>query len=111
MRSWGFLPSPEELQSVTAAMTAFRERWASIQPPFPAAFDGTIADVRALGYLSYEGIEFPEGGIEAAALVCGEVLRRAAGLEWVISYRGDWFVASPEGRWPAIAICPGARLH
>jgi hypothetical protein len=111
MREWGFLPSPEDLGAVTAAANAFREMWASIRSPFPAAFDGTMADIRALDYMDYEGIDFPRGGIEAAALVCGEVLRRAAGLEWVVSYRGDWFVASPEGREPAIAICPLARLH
>jgi hypothetical protein len=111
MRVWGFLPSPEELGAVTAAANAFRERWASIRPPFPAAFDGTLTDIRALDYMNYEGIDFPQGGIEPAALVCGEVLRRAAGLEWVISYRGDWFVASPEDREPTIAICPLARLH
>jgi hypothetical protein len=82
-----------------------------IQPPFPATFDGTLTDIRALDYMNYEGIGFPQGGIEVAALVCGEVLRHAAGLEWVISYRGDWFVASPEDREPTIAICPLARLH
>jgi hypothetical protein len=111
MRDWGFLPSPEDLRALTVATNAFRERWASIRPPFPAAFDGTLTDVRALDYMNYEGIDFPQGGIEVAALVCGEVLRRAAGLEWVISYRGDWFVAAPEDREPTIAICPLARLH
>jgi hypothetical protein len=111
MRNWGFLPSPGELAKVTAALQSFRERWASIRPPFPAAFDGTIADVHALDYMNYEGINFPLAGIEGSALVCGEVVRRAAGLEWVISYRGDWFIASPEESWPTVALCPLARLH
>jgi hypothetical protein len=111
MRDWGFVPGPEELAAVRAAADAFRARWESIQPPFPAAFDGSLADIDALDYMRYEGIDFPPGGIESAALVCGEVLRRAADLEWVITYRGDWFVASPEDRYPTIAICPLARLH
>jgi hypothetical protein len=111
MRSWCSPTSPEEIASIEDTLRAFREAWASIRPPFPAAFDGTLADVRALDYMDYEGIDFPQPGIESPALICGEVLRRAAGLEWVISYRGDWFVASPEDRWPAVAICPLARLH
>ena len=44
-------------------------------------------------------------------MVCGEVIRRAAGLEWVIGDRGDWFVASIAEDWPAIAICPLTRLY
>ncbi len=111
MPSWGFPASPEDLACVPAAAKAYRDKWASIRPPFPAEFDGTVADAHALDYMQYEGIGFPQGGVETAAMVCGEVLRRAAGLEWVISYRGDWFVASREEDWPAIAICPLARLH
>jgi hypothetical protein len=111
MRDWGFVPGPEELAAVRAAADAFRARWESIRPPFHAAFDGSLTDIHALDFMTYEGINLPPGGIESAALVCGEVLRRAADLEWVISYRGDWFVASPELRDPNIAICPFARLH
>jgi hypothetical protein len=111
MRNWCFLPSPQELAAVSAAAKAFRDKWESIRPPFPAAFDGTITDVRAIDYMDYEGIDLPRGGLEASAMVCGEVLRRAAGLEWVISYRGDWLVVSREEIWPAIAVCPLSRLH
>ena len=111
MRIWGFLPSQEELAAFTAPLQAFRERWSSIRPPFPASFDGQLADVHALDYMNYEGIGFPQAGVEAPAMVCGEVIRRAAGLEWVISYRGDWFVASREENVPSIAISPVARLH
>jgi hypothetical protein len=111
MRNWGTLPSPQKLVAVTATLQSFRDRWVSIRPPFHAAFDGTIADVHALDYMDYEGIGFPQTGIEGAAMVCGEVVRRAAGLEWVIGDRSDWFVASRAEEWPAIAICPLARLH
>ena len=111
MRHWGFLPSPAELAAVTAAQKAFRDRWESIRPPCSTTFDGTIQDVHALDYMDYEGIDFPLPGLEGSALVCGEVLRRAAGLEWVISYRGDWFVASREESSGPVAICPLARLH
>ena len=111
MQDWGFAPSEKELEAVQVAATAFRDKWASIKPPFPAVFDGTIADVHALDYMEYEGIGFPQGGIEAAAIVCGEVIRKAASLKWVISYRGDWFVASEGETYAAIAICPLARLH
>ena len=111
MRNWGSHPSTQEIEIVSATLRAFRERWASTQPPFPAEFDGTIADVHALDYIDYEGIGFPHAEIEGAAMVCGEVIRRAACLEWVISARGDWFVASRAEDWPTIAICPLARLH
>src|SRR4051812_44789444 len=77
MRDWGFSPSPEDLEAVTAAARVYRDGWASIRPPFPAAFDGSIVDVRALDYINYEGIDVPGGGIGPAAMVCGEVLRRA----------------------------------
>src|ERR671912_792242 len=86
MREWGYPVPPEELVAVSEAADAFRKLWASIRPPWPHAFDGTVNDVRAIDYLDYEGINFPKCGIEGAALVCGEVLRRAAGLEWVTSY-------------------------
>lgn len=111
MRDWGFVPSAAELAVVKDAQTAFRERWESIRPPFQATFNGAIEDVHALDYMDYEGIEFPAPGLELAALVCGEVVRRAAGLEWVITYRGDWFIASQEECPASVAICPLARLH
>jgi hypothetical protein len=111
MRSWGHPPSPDHLALLSQAAVAFRETWVSISPPWPAAFDGTPTDVRAIDYLHYEGIDFPKCGLEGAALICGEVLRRAAGLEWIISYRGDWFLLNSEGSWPGIAICPLARLQ
>lgn len=111
MRDWGFRPSPAELAAVEQAQTAFRDRWESISPPFPAAFNGAIEDVNALDYMEYEGIDFPVPRLECSALVCGEVVRRAADLEWVVSYRGDWFVASPDQSLASVAICPLARLH
>ncbi len=108
MRHWGFPASPAELEAVAAAARLYRDHCASLPLPTRAAFDGTIDDVRTLDYLAYEGLDPREAGIESAALVCGEVLRRAAGLEWWISYRGDWFVASPED---SSHVCPLARLH
>ncbi|HEY0008772.1 MAG TPA: hypothetical protein VGB55_08620 [Tepidisphaeraceae bacterium] len=111
MRQWGFPVPADELVAVEQAAAAFRDLWASIRPPWPHAFDGSVNDVRAIDYLHYEGIGFPKCGVEGAALVCGEVLRRAARLEWVCSYRGDWFVASPEDDWPGVAICPVVRVH
>jgi hypothetical protein len=111
MRDWGFPPSPDDLKAITAAAKLYRDHCASLQHPIEAAFDGSIDDVHTLDYLKYEGICPRGAGIESAAMVCGEVLRRAAGLEWVISYRGDWFVASGEDALHDIAICPLARLH
>ena len=65
MRSWGFLPSPQELEAFTAPLEAFREKWSSINAPFPAFFDGQLVDVRALDYVNYEGIDFPGASVEA----------------------------------------------
>lgn len=111
MSQWCFRPSPEQLAAVTAAQEAFRAKCASIRLPFGAEFDGTIEDVHAVDYMEYEGLDFPACGLEAAAFVCGEVLRRAAGLEWVISYRDGWFVASENEARSPVVICPLARLH
>jgi hypothetical protein len=118
MRYWGYPAPPEELAKVAEAADAFRRFWGRINPqPFPCKFDGTSEDVRALDFLAYEGIGYGEmasdqrSGIERAALVCGEVLRRAAGFEWVISYRGDWMVAPHEDDGIPFAFCPLARLH
>ena len=72
MRDWGFLPSPDDLMIVAAAAKLYRDRWASIRSPFPAAFDGSIDDVGAIDYMNDEGIDVPGGGIETAAIVCGE---------------------------------------
>jgi len=111
MRQWGYPVPPEELISVTRAAEMFRQKWNSICPPRPAAFDGTITDVEAIDYLDYEGIDYSECGFDGTALVCGEVLRRAADLEWVVSYRGDWLIVSAEDHVPGVAIYPRARLH
>jgi hypothetical protein len=111
MRDWGYLPSPSELEAVTTAQKAFRDRCESKQLPYSIAFDGSIDDVDALDYMVYENIQFPSPALENSAFVCGEVVRRAAALEWVISYRGDWLIASPEESFSSIAICPLARLH
>jgi hypothetical protein len=111
MRDWGYRPPPSELAPVATAQKAFRDRCGSKQLPYSVAFDGSIDDVDVLDYMVYEGIEFPSPALESSAFVCGEVVRRAAALEWVISYRGDWLIASPEESSSSIAICPLARLH
>jgi hypothetical protein len=111
MRAWGKSVSAAELGIIARACDAFRRKWESFESPWPARFDGTITDCKAMDYMLRAGVEFPDCGIGGAALVCGEVLRRAAELEWVVSHRGDWFVASPEGVDSAIAICPLIRLH
>ncbi len=111
MRDWGYLPSQSELAAVATAQKAFRDRCESKKLPYSVAFDGSIDDVDALDYMVYEGIGFPSPALENSAFICGEVVRRAAALEWVISYRGDWLIASPEEGFSSIAICPLARLH
>ncbi len=96
-----------ELARIENATLAFCDLWARIKPPWPHNFDGTYEDVRAIDYLDYEGVAFPDCGIEGAALVCGEVLRRAANLQWKSDYCGDWYITSSYG----IAICPVTRVH
>lgn len=109
-RTWGYALSAEELRPVREAGDEFRIRWAAINPPWPHSFDGTVKDALAIDYLHYEGLEFPKCGIEGAALVCGEVLRRSARLEWVCSHRGNWVLASPEDMWSQVVISPLARV-
>src|SRR6516225_7963003 len=88
--------SPNELQIIDVAAAEFSELWSSIRPPWPHTFDFTPKDVRAMDYLHYEGISFPKSDIDGAALICGEVLRRAARFEWATDESGNWFVAPPE---------------
>jgi hypothetical protein len=107
--NWGRVASAEDLRALAHAQQSFRTQWASTEPHFPGPFDGNLADVDALDYLHYEGYEYPECGIEGAGLVCGEVLRKAARLHWVISQRGEWFIADADV--PRIVINPVARLQ
>jgi hypothetical protein len=108
--TWGHKPEPSELAAIARAAEQFRQKWKSIRPPWPAELDGTVTDVHAIDYLEYESIEFPACGIDGAALLCGEVLRRAGCLEWVITYRGDWMLVTPKDHAPPIAICPSTRV-
>ena len=110
LHDWLRRAEPTDLAAVTSAQAAFRKRWARINPPWPCAFDGAMTDVEAIDYLHYEGLTFPECGVAEAALVCGEVLRRAAGLGWYLGYEdGTWYVAGDE--WPAPVVCPIARIR
>jgi hypothetical protein len=113
MRRWGHTATSEELNAaVVAAGDAFRSFWKSIgNPPYRAEFDGGPDDIRALDFLIYEGIGYGPCKDEQAALVCGEVLRRAAGFEWVVSNHGEWVVSTREGTFPSFAFCPVARLR
>ncbi len=104
------LVSPEALTAVTSALDSFRKRWNAIRPPFPAAFDATITDVHAIQYGAYESLWTMSCGLESAALICGEVVRKAAGYEWWINFRGDWVLMHPEPFSSHVAICPLARL-
>lgn len=108
-------PMPEaELAAIDRAAQAFRERWASIQsPPWPAAFDFTLTDVHTIDYMEYERIAFPECGTDGAVIICAEVVRRAAQLQWFMSYRGEWILAEAKPRgevWNPVAA-GGSNVH
>lgn len=112
--SWARRVTDSELEAVTAALDSLRTHWQSTyhpehHPDFGATFVGTLADVAALDWLWYEQFGDPPCGVEGAALICGEALRRAAGFEWVVTPRGDWFVAQADS--PRAAICPLARVQ
>lgn len=111
MRTWGTTPSTEMLARIPRAADQFRERWASIRPPWGCDFDGTVHDVRAIDYLQYEGIEFPSSGLEGAGLIAGEVLRRAAGLAWVVSSDRNWYLSTHEDVHPGVVVCPLVRVR
>jgi hypothetical protein len=110
--AWGRSADDFELTCVATAAAEYRAVWASMkEPPFAALFNNSVTDIRALDYLHYEGFDDPPCGIEGAALVCGEVLRQAAGLVWIIDHDGNWFIATPENEWPAFVLCPLIRLR
>jgi hypothetical protein len=105
-------PMPEaELVAIGRAACAFREAWGRVtSPPFAAAFDFTRRDVEAIDYMDYEGLAFPECGTDGAVLIVAEVVRRAAGVGWFMSYRGEWVLAE-KGDFGGVAVAPRARFH
>lgn len=104
-------PMPEaELVALERAASAFREAWRVKSPPFAAAFDFTRRDVEAIDYMDYEGLTFPECGTDGAVLIVAEVVRRAAGVGWFMSYRGEWVLAE-RGDFGGVAVSPRARFH
>ncbi|MDB5330221.1 MAG: hypothetical protein JWP03_1372 [Phycisphaerales bacterium] len=108
MSDWFFQPSAKYLTAVEQAQAEFRNVWNQLKPPpFAAPFTGEAVDIRAMDYLDYEGIDDPPCGIEGAALVWGEVLRRAADMRWVMSYRGDLMLASSD---ESMLMCPFPRV-
>ena len=60
--------------------------------------------------MEYEGLKFPDCATDGAVLIVAEVVRRAAGIQWYMSYRGEWILAEPNdlGRF---AVAPRARFH
>ena len=105
-------PMPQDqLAAIDRAATEFREQWARVKsPPWPAAFDFTLTDVETIDYMEYEGLKFPDCGTDGAVLIVAEVVRRAASIQWYMSYRGEWILAEPRdlGRF---AVAPRARFH
>lgn len=111
MRDAIFPMPPEELVAIDRAATAFREQWAKVKnAPWPAAFDFTLRDVETIDYMEYEGLKFPECGTEGAVLIVAEVVRRAAQLQWYMSYRGEWIITDKDS-WSGVAVAPRARFH
>jgi hypothetical protein len=97
MRDWFYEASAKDLAAVQQAQAEFRKLWSQMQhPPFAAAFTGEATEIRAMDYLHYEGFADPPCDTEGAALVWGEVLRQAADMHWVMSYRGDLMLASTD---------------
>lgn len=105
-------PMPEEqLSAIDRAAAAFREQWARIKsPPWAAAFDFTLRDVETIDYMEYEGLKFPDCGTDGAVLIVAEVVRRAAGIHWYMSYRGEWILAD-RNNFGGFAVAPRARFH
>ncbi len=110
MSDWYYTAADRDLAAIERAAAEFRAHWSRIRPPFPNSFGGDSKDIDALDFLDYEGIGYPACGDEGAALIWGEVLRKAVGLRWVISYRGDYMLSSSDEDWPRMLIWPFARL-
>lgn len=100
-----------QLTAIDRAAAAFREQWARIKnAPWPAAFDFTLNDVHTVDYMEYEGLKFPDCGTDGAVLIVAEVVRRAAGIQWYMSYRGEWILAD-SNNFGGFAVAPRARFH
>jgi len=108
-----FVPATAaDLAEVAAAGAEFRRHWESFQNMQPTpAFVGGVADIDALGYLEYEGLGLPGGGLPALALVWGNVLAVQAGLRWVRAKGegcGGLWLGGAE--WGPALLWPYARL-
>ena len=64
MRTWGFLPSKRNWPPSRPLFKLSASGGRRSQPPFPASFDGQLADVHALDYMNYEGIGFPQAEVQ-----------------------------------------------
>ena len=101
----------EELAAIGRAAAAFREKWARVQnPSWPAAFNFTLNDVETIDYMEYEGLTFPDCGTDGAVLIVAEVVRRAAQMQWCMSYRGEWILTDSDNA-SRCAVAPRARFH
>lgn len=109
-RMYVFPASEDDIARVAAAQAEFGRHWRSFHHmPFACAFDGGDDDVRALDYLDYEDLRYPESDIEGAALIWGNVLAAKIGMRWVLSHRGDLLLTldDPGNR---ITVWPFARV-
>lgn len=111
MRNAIFPMPQEELAAIDQAAAEFRVRWAEIPNiPWPATFDFTLNDVHTIDYMAYEGLKFPACGSHGAVLIVAEVVRRAAKIQWFMSYRGEWILADSDNH-GRFAVAPRARFH
>lgn len=110
MSDWYHDASDEELKRLGDAVKALKSYWRQMEGVSKTTFEGDITDIVALDYLDYEGIGYPGTDIEGASLVWGEVIRRNVGLKWVVTYRSDLMLSTPDDDWPKMVIWPFARI-
>jgi len=98
------LASAAECSGVASAVRAFRDHWASFPTLWECPFAGTPEDIRALDYLRYEGLGYPDLGFAGAALVWGNVLATSGPFRWRADDSTGYLVLSPGREEPTTPI-------
>lgn len=82
--------SNTQLADVDRACRDFRAYWLSFDSmPFTCQFAGTLDDVTALDFLSYEGLGYPVSYLAGASFVWGNVLSKQLGMSWMSGCNGE----------------------
>lgn len=102
----------KDLSPIEDARKKFSDWWKPLwrghSRTIPCPCDGSVEDLKALGYCSYE-VGFPdaENGYEITSVIWGGIIQKHTNLSW--GYDGKELLLFSEG-WPKYALYPRIRV-